>query len=166
MTLREATADDFPAIWSIFHDVVSRGDTYAIPTDTDAEGAREFWLTSPRRTYVYDAHGEVLGTYFLKTNQAGPGDHVCNCGYMVVASARGRGIATAMCQHSLAVARELGYQAMQFNCVVASNTGAIRLWQQLGFEIVGTLPRAFRHPREGYVDAHVMYQWLESDAAD
>lgn len=163
MHIREATIDDFEAIWPIFEDIVSRGETYAYATDTTRDEAARLWMTSPRVTYVAEEAGAVVGTYFLKTNQDGPGDHVCNCGYMVAASARGKGVASALCTHSQEIARELGYAAMQFNFVAATNTGAVRLWQKLGFDIVGTLPGAFRHPEQGYVDAYVMYKWLRDD---
>ncbi len=109
---------------------------------------------------MFEEDGKVLGTYYLKTNQQGPGDHVCNCGYMVSTAARERGLATAMCEHSQSIARELGYKAMQFNFVASSNEGAVRLWNKLGFETVGRLPKAFNHPSKGYVDALVMYKWL------
>ena len=113
-------------------------------------------MALPRKTSVAEDDGELLGTYYLKTNQAGPGAHVCNCGYMVTDTARGRGIATAMCEHSQQVARDLGYEAMQFNFVASTNEGAIRLWQKLGFDIVGRPLGAFKHPRQGKVDALVM----------
>lgn len=117
-------------------------------------------MQSPRETFVLERNGKVLATYYIKTNQAGPGSHVCNCGYMVASSAAGQGLATQLCEHSQIVARELGYKAMQFNFVAESNEGAVHLWKKLGFEIVGRLPRAFRHPSLGYVDALVMYKWL------
>lgn len=159
--IREATQDDFPAIWPIFEEVVRAGETYAYDVDTDQEAARRLWLGLPRKTFVYqDDNGQILATYYLKTNQAGPGSHVCNCGYMVSSAARGMGLATQLCEHSQRVAVELGYQAMQFNIVAASNEGAVRLWSKLGFETVGRLPRAFNHPSLGLVDALVMYKWL------
>ncbi len=161
--IRPATANDFAAIWPIFEDIVSRGDTYAYPRATTQAEAERLWITNPRVTFVAEDAGVIVGTYFLKTNQDGPGDHVCNCGYMVAAAARGKGVASALCTHSQEIARELGYAAMQFNFVAATNTGAVRLWQKLGFEIVGTLPGAFRHPDQGYVDAFVMYKWLGDD---
>ncbi|MGA8259135.1 MAG: GNAT family N-acetyltransferase [Arenicellales bacterium] len=161
MSIRQATVADFDRIWPIFHEIVAAGDTYAYPADTTKGQALEIWLDAPRETYVFEEDGEVLGTYYIKTNHAGPGDHVCNCAYMVATRARGRGLATAMCEHSQAVARGLGYKAMQFNFVAASNEGAVRLWARLGFTTVGRLPGAFRHPSEGYVDALVMYKWLE-----
>ena len=102
----------------------------------------------------------MLGTYYLKTNQPGLGAHVCNAGYMVAGQARGRGVGRAMAEHSLEEARRLGYRAMQYNFVASTNEGAIRLWKRLGFDVVGTLPGAFRHEGQGYVDALVMYRHL------
>jgi ribosomal protein S18 acetylase RimI-like enzyme len=109
---------------------------------------------------VAEIAGETVGTYTIKTNQPGGGAHVCNCGYMVAEAARGRGIARAMCLHSQQEARAMGYLAMQFNFVVETNTGAIALWEALGFATVGRLPHAFAHPEAGLVDARVMYKWL------
>lgn len=161
MRIREATSEDFDRIWPIFREIVAAGDTYAYPRDISTEEALEAWIEVPQATYVAEDDGEILGTYYLKTNQSGPGDHVCNCGYMVSPAARGRGLATAMCKHSQDLARELGYKAMQFNFVASSNERAVRLWKKLGFDIVGRLPGAFCHPDEGYIDALVMYKWLD-----
>lgn len=127
MNIREATQEDFEEIWPIFHEIVSVGETYAYSIDTTKNEASNIWLATPRKTYVFEESGKILGTYYLKTNQAGPGDHVCNCGYMVSSKARGRGLATAMCEHSQEIATKLGYKAMQFNFVASSNNGAIRL---------------------------------------
>lgn len=160
MNIREAEIEDFDQIWPIFHEIVKVGETYAYPQETTRDQALKIWLDTPRKTYVFEADGQVLGTYYLKTNQAGPGDHVCNCGYMVSSAARGRGLATTMCEHSQKVAKDLGYKAMQFNFVASSNEGAVRLWDKLGFETVGRLPKAFNHPTKGYVDALVMYKWF------
>jgi ribosomal protein S18 acetylase RimI-like enzyme len=101
-----------------------------------------------------------VGTYYLRANQAGGGDHVCNCGYVTSNASRRRGVARLMCQHSLAEASRIGFRAMQFNCVVSTNEGAVKLWKSLGFDIVGTLPGAFRHPTTGAVDAYVMFRTL------
>lgn len=160
MNIRQATHEDFANIWPIFHAIVTLGDTYAYPADTTQEQALRIWLDTPRKTFVVEEQGVILGTYYIKTNQVGPGEHVCNCGYMVSAQARGRGLATKMCEHSQKVALELGYLAMQFNFVASSNQGAVRLWEKLGFEKVGCLPKAFDHPEQGFVDAFVMYKWL------
>jgi L-amino acid N-acyltransferase YncA len=162
MNIREATREDFAQIWPIFHEIVAAGETYAYPRDTTREQALTIWLDTPKKTYVCEEDGKIFGTYFIKTNQAGAGDHVCNCGYMVSSAARGKGLATAMCEHSQRIARLLGYQAMQFNFVASSNEGAVRLWNRLGFATVGRLPKAFNHPAKGYVDALVMYKWLEA----
>ena len=161
MKIREAIKRDFDLIWPIFQEIVRAGETYAYPRNTSKEQAWEIWMDTPRKTFVLEEDGDILGTYYIKTNQAGPGDHVCNCGYMVSSIARGRGLATAMCEHSQDIAKEMGYKAMQFNFVAASNQGAVNLWGKLGFEIVGRLPKAFNHPAKGYVDAVVMYKWLE-----
>ena len=160
MNIREATEKDFDKIWPIFHEIVKAGETYAYPTDTTKDEAKKIWIDAPRKTFVFEEDGKILGTYYVKTNQSGPGDHVCNCGYMVSSQARGRGLATSMCKHSQGIAKELGYKAMQFNFVASSNEGAVRLWNKLDFETVGRLPKAFNHPKLGYVDALVMYKWL------
>ena len=160
MNIREAIEKDFNAIWPIFYEIVSAGETYAYPQDTTKDEALKIWFNTPRKTYVFEEDNEILGTYYIKTNQAGPGGHVCNCGYMVSSKASGKGLATAMCEHSQEIAREMGYKAMQFNFVASSNKVAVRLWNKLGFQTVGRLPKAFKHPTKGYVDALVMYQWL------
>jgi L-amino acid N-acyltransferase YncA len=160
--IRPATEQDFEYIWPIFHDIVAAGETYAYERDTNFEQARNIWLTTARETFVFERNGKILGSYYLKTNQAGPGKHVCNCGYMVSSTARSQGLAAAMCQHSQQIAIELGYRAMQFNCVAASNEGAIMLWKKLGFTTVGCLPKAFNHPSKGFVDAFVMFKCLQA----
>jgi len=162
MNIRRAIETDFDAIWPIFHEITAAGETYAYPPETTKEEAFRIWMSAPRETYVVEENGEILATYYIKTNQNGPGNHVCNCGYMVSSGARGRGLATAMCEHSQEIAMSLGYKAMQFNFVASSNEGAVRLWNKLGFETVGRLPGAFNHPVKGYVDALVMYKWLQT----
>jgi L-amino acid N-acyltransferase YncA len=162
VNIREATDKDFDAIWPIFEEIVSAGETYAYDQSTSKKDAHHLWLNLPEKTFVVEEDNQILGTYYLKPNQAGPGNHVCNCGYMVSSQAQGRGLATAMCEHSQKVAMELGYKAMQFNFVASTNEGAVRLWNKLGFDTVGCLPKAFRHPTKGYVDALVMYKWLEN----
>lgn len=161
MTIRDYQDADWPALWPILHSVFRAGDTYAVEPAISEQEAQTYWTRLPRRTLVMTGDdGRLLGTYYLKTNQPGPGSHVCNCGYIVDSAARGQGVASALCRHSLELARELGYDAMQYNFVASTNSGAVRLWQQHGFEIVGTLPAAFRHPQQGDVDAYVMYQRL------
>jgi len=160
MKIREAKDSDFERIWPIFSEIVSTGDTYAYPQDISQEDARKLWMQLPRKTFVAEDAGEIVGTYYIKTNQAGPGSHVCNCGYMVASKMRDKGIATTMCEHSQNIALELGYKAMQFNFVATSNQNAIRLWNKLGYKTVGRLPKAFNHPEKGYIDALVLFKWL------
>jgi ribosomal protein S18 acetylase RimI-like enzyme len=159
--LHEATADDWPHIWSVLEPVFRSGDTYAFPRSITADEAREIWMVAPKATFVAkDDAGILVGTYYLKTNFPGQGCHVCNCGYVVAESARGQGVASAMCIHSQEQARSAGYRCMQFNYVASSNVVALRLWKKLGFDTVGTLPDAFLHPSLGYIDAFVMYKKL------
>ncbi|MBT3629800.1 MAG: GNAT family N-acetyltransferase [Candidatus Marinimicrobia bacterium] len=156
----EARHEDFELIWPIFHEIVSSGDTYAYPSDMSKIEAFNVWITQPQKTYIAMLNDEVLGTYYIKTNPESSAHHICNCGYMVASKARGQGLATSMCTHSQLKALELGYLAMQFNFVIASNLGAIRLWTKLGFETVERLPRVFNHPTLGLIDALVMYKLL------
>lgn len=163
MNIRIARPDDFEEIWPIFHSIASKGDTYGYEPETDKTRAFKLWMEYPRQTFVVEGNGAILGSYYIVTNHQGPGKHVCNCGYMVAEQARGQGLATAMCNHSQQLALKLGYKAMQFNFVAASNKGAVALWNSLGFATVGRLPDAFRHPSLGFVDALVMYKWLTQD---
>lgn len=160
-SIRRYQESDWPALWPILHTTFKAGDTYAFsPESTEAE-IHQAWVELPAATYVACApDGQVVGTYFIKANQTGLGSHVCNCGYVVAPEAQGQGIASAMCEHSQLEAVGMGFRAMQFNLVVSTNERAVRLWQQLGFAVVGTLPRAFRHQRFGFVDALVMYKEL------
>jgi len=160
MKIRTATTNDFNQIWPIFHEIVKAGETYALSPETSQIEAKEIWLEKPKQTFIVEKNGKVLGTYIIKTNQAGPGGHVCNCAYMVSSIARGQGLATMMCQHSQLIARNMGYKGMQFNFVASSNIIAIKLWHKLGFDTVGNLPKAFNHPKAGFIDALVMYKWL------
>jgi ribosomal protein S18 acetylase RimI-like enzyme len=159
-TIRPATDADRDAILDIVAPVLAAGETYAIDRDLERDGVAAYWFMPAHEVFVAEIDGHVIGTYYLMANQRGGGAHVANCGYMTAPEARGRGVARAMCIHSLDRARERGFRAMQFNHVVSTNIGAVALWQKLGFEIVGTLPKAFHHPAHGYVDSFVMYQAL------
>ena len=140
--------------------MIRAGETYTLDRDMSEADALAYWYGADRDTFVAEQDGEIVGTYFIRPNQGGGGSHVCNCGYVTSPAATGRGVARAMCEHSMAFAREKGYRAMQFNFVVSSNTRAVALWESLGFEVVGRLPKAFRHPTLGFVDALVMYRGL------
>jgi L-amino acid N-acyltransferase YncA len=167
MLIRPYTSDDWSAVWSILKPVVREGETYAFPRDMTEAAARVAWTADPKVTFVAEESdsGQIVGTYYLKPNYSGPGAHVSNCGYVVSSQSRGRGVASAMCEHSQEEARRRGFRAMQYNLVASSNKGAVRLWEKLGFAIVGTLPGAFAHPTLGFVDAHVMFKTLAGVAA-
>ncbi|TQF16227.1 GNAT family N-acetyltransferase [Myxococcus llanfairpwllgwyngyllgogerychwyrndrobwllllantysiliogogogochensis] len=160
MRLRRAEAADAMAIAAIIIPTIREGTTYALDANMSEADALAYWMGPDKETFVAEEDGVILGTYFIRPNQAGGGRHVCNCGYMTSAAATGRGIARRMCAHSMEHARSRGYRAMQFNFVVSTNERAVKLWQALGFEIVGRLPLAFQHPTAGEVDAFVMHQPL------
>ena len=159
--IRPLSEADWPAVWELMEPVIRAGDTYPYAIDMTVDDARRMWIEYPAATYVAeDAEGRILGTYYVKPNQPTLGAHVANCGYMVAEHARGRGIATQMCEHSQDEALRMGYRAMQYNLVVRTNEASVHLWQKMGFAIVGTLPGAFNHAEHGYVDAYVMYKEL------
>jgi L-amino acid N-acyltransferase YncA len=158
--IREARPADADGIWAILVPVLATGETYALPRDMERAAALAYWLAPDKTTYVVVSDDKIAGTYYLRANQQGGGAHVANCGYVTAGWAQGRGLARAMCAHSLAAARKAGFRAMQFNLVVSSNERAVRLWQDMDFSIIGTLPGAFAHPQRGDVDAHVMWRSL------
>ncbi|WP_433343116.1 N-acetyltransferase family protein [Micromonospora sp. CA-111912] len=162
MSIREATAADWPEIWPFLRRIVAAGETYTWPRDVDEATARRLWLPGPpaRAVVAVDDAGTVLGTAKLAPNQLGPGDHVANASFMVSPAAAGRGVGRALGVHVLDLARAEGYRAMQFNAVVADNERAVALWRSLGFAVVGRIPEGFRHPSRGYVDLLVMHRRL------
>jgi ribosomal protein S18 acetylase RimI-like enzyme len=163
INIRPFNASDWISTWRIIAPVLRAGETYAFSPDITEAEAHRVWVELPAATFVaVDQRSEVLGTYYIKPNQPGLGAHVCNCGYIVAENARHKGIASEMCEHSQREAIARGFRAMQYNLVVSTNKGAVRLWQRHGFEIIGTLPKAFRHPQLGFVNAFVMYKQLQT----
>ncbi|MEY2506182.1 MAG: hypothetical protein QOH01_511 [Verrucomicrobiota bacterium] len=160
LTIRDAQDTDRDAIWEIFRATVAPGDAFVYDPNTQRQEAMAYWFADGTRTYVAETDGRILGSYILRANRPGLGNHVANAGFMVDPASRGSGVGRAMGEHALSEARRLGYRAMQFNFVISTNEFAVHLWQQLGFKIVGTLPGAFRHARKGFVDAHVMFRLL------
>jgi ribosomal protein S18 acetylase RimI-like enzyme len=161
MRIRPATPDDHDAIWAVLAPTIRAGETFALPRDMTRDEAIAFWTGAPGGdAFVAEDAGEIVGTYFIRPNQRGGGGHVANGGYATAVTATGRGVARAMCAHSLDHARSRGFRAMQYNIVVSTNERAVRLWQAMGFVIVGRLPGAFAHPTQGDVDAFVMYRAL------
>ncbi|WP_244963114.1 GNAT family N-acetyltransferase [Nocardioides dongkuii] len=156
--IRPATAEDWPAIWPFLRDTVEAGETYAYPHDLTSEQARDLWLERPPgATVVLEEDGVVLGTAKMGPNRPGRGDHVGTASFLVAPQARGRGVGRALGEHVVAWHREQGYRGIQFNAVVETNTAAVRLWESLGFVVVGTVPGAFRSRAHGFVGLHVMH---------
>ncbi len=164
ITIQRFEESDWAAVWGIIEPVFRAGDTYAFRPDISEEEAHRVWVKTPAVTYVaVDDKDTVLGTYYIKPNQPGSGAHICNCGYIVSENFRGQGIAGKMCEHSQVEAIAQGFLAMQFNLVVSTNGGAINLWKRKGFTIIGTIPKAFNHPLQGFVDAFIMYKQLSGN---
>jgi GNAT superfamily N-acetyltransferase len=158
LSIRSAQPGDEQNIWAILEPVIRAGETYALPREMSRPDAIAYWFARTHEVFVAELDGQILGTYFFRPNQLGPGSHVANCGYMTAPNASGKGVASAMCAHSIEHATSRGFRAMQFNFVVSTNERAVRLWQRFNFEIVGRLPGAFLHPTLGYVDSFVMYR--------
>jgi GNAT superfamily N-acetyltransferase len=159
--IRTFEPGDWPGVWRIWESVVTAGETYDYPPESTEVEARDIWLRPPPAEVWVAVDGDtVLGTYKITPNRTGLGDHVANGSYMVSPHSRGQGIGRALGEHSLDAARAAGYAAMQFNAVVSTNTGALRVWRALGFIIVGTIPNGFRHRRLGLVDFHIMHRFL------
>ena len=158
--IRKAVADDKPAVWRIIQAVIAGGDTYVFDPETPEDEMMAYWFSPEKHNYVAVLDGEVVGTFWLKANQPGLGSHVGNAAYMVSPKAKGKGVGRLMAEYSLGEARRLGFTAMQFNFVVKSNTVAVRLWQSVGFRIIGEIPNAFRHAENGHTNAYIMYREL------
>ena len=157
-SIRPITADDWPVVWRFFSRIVQAGETYAYPEALTSTQARALWCEqAPGATVVLEGDGRVLGSAKMGPNRPARGSHVGTASFMVDESARGRGVGRRLAEHAVQWHREQGYRGIQFNAVVETNTGAVRLWQSLGFEIVGTVPGAFRSREHGYVGLHVMH---------
>ncbi len=161
ITVREQTQDDWPAVWRVLEPAFRLGDSYPLPVDVDEEGARKYWIKADGFNAVAcDGQGAIIGVYYLRPDQGGPGSHICNAGYVIAEAARGKGCAKALCLQSQEKARAMGFTGMKFNLVVSTNEAAVAAWKKAGFEIIGTTPKAFRHPEFGLVDAHIMFKDL------
>lgn len=164
MHVREARPDDWPSIYPIFAVITAAGRTYTYPEDTTFEQARDLWMGQPRVVVAVE-DGAILGTATMGPNRPGRGSHIATGSFMVAPEAQGRGVGRLLGRHVVDWCRAEGFRGIQFNAVVATNTGAVRLWQSLGFTIIGTVPGAFHHPEHGYVGLHVMFLPLEAAAA-
>jgi L-amino acid N-acyltransferase YncA len=165
MEIRQAVAEDWDAIWPFFRDIVTARETYTYDPELTFEQAQAIWMSPSssamaRTTVAVDAEGKVLGSANMYPNRPGPGAHVASASFMVAAAARGQGVGRALCQDMIDWAGRSGFRSIQFNAVVESNTTAVKLWQSLGFAIIGTVPEAFLSPTQGYVGLHVMHRPL------
>jgi len=160
VVVRSATESDAEGVLAIARELVSDGTTYVFAPETTDDELAAYWLDARARRFVATVAGEVAGCYLLRPNQTGRGGHVANASYAVAQRFAGRGVGRAMGEHSLEEARRHGFTALQFNFVVSTNEAAIALWKKLGFRIVGEIPKAFRHPTRGLVDAYVMHRFL------
>ena len=155
-----ATSADEERIWALLQPVFSAGDTYAVDPLIDREAAIAYWMEADKTAFILRIEGQAVGTYYIRPNHPGGGAHICNCGFITAPSARGKGVARRMLDHALIEAKQQGYRAMQFNFVLASNQRALALWQRNGFATIGRIPRAFLHPKQGYVDALILHRSL------
>ena len=160
MNIRKALDGDREHVWQIIEAVIAGGDTYVFEPGTPRGEMLDYWFDPAKHVYVADEGGKIVGTMWIKANQPGLGSHVANAAYMVSPAAAGKGVGRAMAEHSLDEARRFGFTAMQFNFVVKSNESAVRLWQKVGFEIIGEIPDAFRHATLGPINAYIMYRKL------
>jgi ribosomal protein S18 acetylase RimI-like enzyme len=158
--IRKAIEDDKDDIWGIIRQVIATGDTYLFDPDSSKEKMMAYWFGADKHCYVAEEDGKIAGTFIFKENQPDLGSHIANASYMTAPKARGKGIGKMMCEYSLQEAKKFGFTAMQFNIVVKSNEGAIRLWKSLGFEVIGDIPDAFNHKQNGYTNAYIMYRKL------
>jgi GNAT superfamily N-acetyltransferase len=157
-TIRPATDTDWSRIWPFFEATVRAGETYAYPLDLTPEAGRELWMADPpSATVVLEDGGQLLGSARMGPNRPGRGAHIGTASFMVAPEARGRGVGRALGEYAVQWHRDQGFRGIQFNAVVQTNTAAIALWRSLGFEIVGTVPGAFRSRTHGYVGLHVMF---------
>jgi len=160
LTIRPAASADHDAIWAMLEPVIRAGEVFALPITMSRSDALAYWFDPRHTVFVAETAGAIVGSYYIQPNQLGPGSHVANCGYLTAPWSTGRGIAGAMCAHSIEHARNAGYRAMQFNLVVCTNLAAVHLWTNFGFRTLATLPGAFHHPTQGFVDALVLWRDL------
>jgi len=160
LEIRKAVETDKDAVWEIIRAVIATGDTYTFAPDSPKEEMLDYWFSPEKWTYVALSDGKIVGTFFLKANQPGLGAHVGNAGYMVAPEAKGKRVGRTMAEWSIEESRRLGFKSIQFNFVVKSNAVAVKLWQDVGFEIIGEIPEAFNHAENGLTNAYIMHRKL------
>lgn len=161
MKIRKATPLDYDNVWDIFSQVIKTGDTYVFSPETPKTDLKKHWFANYMQTYVIEENGNILGTYIIKPNQIDLGNHIANCSYMVSPKMQGKGIGKKLCEHSLQIAKNNNFEAIQFNIVVSTNKAAVKLWKTYGFKIIGTTPKGFKHQELGLVDTYIIYKNLK-----
>ncbi len=152
---------DWPEVWAVLEPAFRAGESYPLPLDVSESDAKEYWIKKDGFNAVArNEAGELVGIYYLRPDQGGPGSHICNAGYVIAEQARRKGYAVELCLQSQDQARAMGFKGMKYNLVVASNKGALKAWKKAGMEIIGTVPGAFRHPRLGLTDAYILFKSL------
>jgi L-amino acid N-acyltransferase YncA len=160
ITIRKYSEEDKERIWEIIKFVISTGDSYTYSPDSTPDETLADWCSAEKQTYVAVSENKIVATFYIKPNQTGLGSHIANGSYMVAPEARGKSVGRKIGEFSIAEAKRLGFHALQFNFVVKSNEKAVRLWQSIGFEIIGEIPEAFRHVENGLTNAYIMYRKL------
>lgn len=160
MQIRKATEADYKSVWDIFKEVIKTGDTYVFDPKTPKSELKKHWFAEYMTTFVAEEENKIFGTYIIKPNQIDLGNHIANCSYMVSPKVQGNGIGKLLCEHSINFAKQNRYLGIQFNIVVSTNIGAIKLWQKFGFQIIGTIPKGFRHSKLRLVDTYIMFKEL------
>lgn len=161
LKIRKATESDYNKVWEIFSAVISSGDTYVFDPSTPKTDLKKYWFADYMQTFVCEEDEKILGTYIIKPNQIGLGNHIANCSYMVNPKEQGKGIGKKLCGHSLKIAQDSGFKGIQFNIVVSTNKAAIKLWENFGFKIIGITPNGFRHKEHGFIDTYIMFKQLD-----
>ncbi|MEU5832286.1 GNAT family N-acetyltransferase [Streptomyces diacarni] len=158
MQIRTSTAGDWPGIFGFYRKIMDEGQTYAFPQGQTLEEAHPWWMeTPPGQTVVAVADGRIIGSAKMGPNKPGRGAHIATASFLVDPECRNRGVGRALGEYVIDWARQENYHGIQFNAVVETNEAAVRLWQSLGFKILGTIPGAFNHPTKGLVGQHFMF---------
>lgn len=160
LEIRSAKKNDEDSLWSVIEPIIRAGGTYVFSPQSSREKIMSYWLNEDKKTYIALIEGKAVGTFYIKANQPDLGDHICNAGFMVDPEQKGKGIGRRLGQFAISEAKALGYQAMQFNFVISSNHSAVSLWKSLGFQVIGEIPQAYRHPSHGLVSALIFFKKL------
>lgn len=161
-TLNLFDQKDEKGLYAIFREVVDSGSQFPYECSSIEEFHRQFFTPQARVYVCHSFDGKVVGGFYLRANFSGRSSHIANAAYMVHNTYRGKGVGSLLVKASLHLAKDLGLHAMQFNMVLSQNRLAVKLYERLGFNIVGTIPQAIRNPDGSYQDGLVMYRKLDN----